>query len=483
MAAEVRWCGLPLWGVARPGRLASLLMGCALLAGQGAIAADRPNFVFVFSDDVNRDSWGAYGNRDCKTPNIDRLAGEGMRFDNLYCTVAMCAPFRQELYSGRTPWRTGTLANHSKSVPETRSLPHYLQPLGYRVGLLGKTHIGPRQCYPFETLAGSGNDGFIATATKFMESCQQEDRPFCLFIASHDGHAPHTTGDASQYPPDKLTIPPYWLDTPELRENLSRYYAEVTNFDTLVGRTRELLENKGLLENTLLIVCSEQGVQFPFAKWTCFDNGLHIGLIARFPQRIKAGSVAPQLVSLADVAPTLVELAGGSLAASDCDGRSIVSVLDGKPDEIHAYVYGAFTNCRIVDNRQRIYPIRAIRDQRYTLLYAPNHESLTSNVTLTQARQLLDGEKPKGTGGQIATSWVRVRGTSARAKFLVDRLFHHPRYALFDRASDPYEEKNLAEEPTHQATLERLKQALHARLEQLGDADPISTEQKIAGGK
>jgi len=446
---------------------------------------DRPNFVFVFSDDVNRDSWGVYGNPNCKTPNIDRLAAEGMRFDRAYCTVAMCAPFRQELYSGRTPWRTGTLANHSKSVAGTKSLPHYLKPLGYRVGLLGKTHIGPRESYPFEYMNGKGNDGFIDATEKFVSSCQSEKKPFCLFIASHDGHAPHTTGDASKYPPDKLTIPPYWLDTPQLREGLSKYYAEVTNFDALVGRTRQLLEDKGLLDNTVLVVCSEQGIQFPFAKWTCYDNGLHIGLVARFPRLVRAGSVADQLISLADVAPTFVELAGGSLKAPDCDGKSFVSVLKGEPGEINKYVYGAFTNCRIIDNRQRIYPIRSVRDKRYTLIYSPNYQSITSNVTLTGALNILEQTKvtTKKTGNtSIAVSWATRRNSDKRAAFLVEPLFRYPEFALFDRQNDPYEESDLAKDPAHAKTLTRMKKALLERLKTLGDTDPIATEKKIAAG-
>lgn len=459
---------------------ALLLVG--MLPGENATAAEQPNF-FIFSDDVNRDSWGVYGNPDCRTPNIDRIAAEGIRFDNMYCTVAMCAPFRQELYSGCTPWRTGTLANHSKSVAGTKSLPHYLEPLGYRVALLGKTHIGPRECYPFQNLSGQENEAFVASTEKFLKKCKQEEKPFCLFIASHDGHAPHNSGDASQYPPEKLTVAPYWLDTPELRENLSRYYAEVTHFDELVGRTRKLLEETGLLDNTLIVVCSEQGVQFPFAKWTCFDNGLHIGMVARWPKRIKAGSVAPQLLSLGDVAPTFVELADGSLKSPACDGQSFVRVLDGKPDEIHQYVYGAFTNCRIIDNRERIYPIRAIRDRRYTLLYCPNSEDITSNVTLSGALAMLNGQAPQRNKGDIAVSWARQRESNPRADFLVQRLFHRPQYALFDRTTDPYEEHDLADDPAHRETLERMKSALAARLQELGDTDPIATEKEIAGAK
>ena len=123
-----------------------------LLAICGLSSAEKPNVVFILADDMSRDTWGAYGGQDCKTPNIDQLARDGTRFDRAYCTVAMCAPFRQELYSGRSPWRTGTLPNHSKSVAGTKSIVHYLKPLGYRVALLGKSHVGPNECYPFERL-------------------------------------------------------------------------------------------------------------------------------------------------------------------------------------------------------------------------------------------------------------------------------------------------------------------------------------------
>ncbi len=130
----------------------AMLFG-VLLSAISAQAAERPNIVFLLADDMNRDTWGVYGSKDCKTPNIDKLAREGMTFTRAYCSVAMCAPFRQELYSGRSPWRTGTLANHSKSVKGTKSIPHYLKAQGYRVALTGKSHVGPKEAYPFEMFA------------------------------------------------------------------------------------------------------------------------------------------------------------------------------------------------------------------------------------------------------------------------------------------------------------------------------------------
>ncbi|MFK7911565.1 MAG: sulfatase-like hydrolase/transferase, partial [Akkermansiaceae bacterium] len=291
-------------------------------AAQSQVASSeksKPNMVFILADDMNRDTWGVYGSKDCKTPHIDKLASEGVRFDRVYCAVAMCAPFRQELYSGRTPWRTGTLPNHSKSKPDTKSIAHYLKRLGYRVALLGKTHCGPRQAYPFEYLKikadkkSDGNLELLKETQKFIQSCQAEGKPFCLFIASNDGHAPFTTGDPSRYDAKQLTIPPYWLDTPELRETLVKYYAEITNFDVLVGAVREELEQRDLWKQTLFMVCSEQGTQLPFAKWTCYDNGLRSGLVAHWDGRIQPGSRIDELISIADITPTLVEAAGGKL--------------------------------------------------------------------------------------------------------------------------------------------------------------------------
>ena len=140
--------------------------------------AEKLNVVFILADDMSRDTWGAYGGKDCKTPNIDQLAKDGIRFDRAYCTVAMCAPFRQELYSGRSPWRTGTLPNHSKSVSGTKSIVHYLKPLGYRVALLGKSHVGPNECYPFERLGDvskrvDANPETMDKAKAFLDDCKK----------------------------------------------------------------------------------------------------------------------------------------------------------------------------------------------------------------------------------------------------------------------------------------------------------------------
>ena len=459
----------------------------SLLAGFTCLGEDKPNVVFILADDMSRDTWGAYGGKECKTPNIDRLAKDGARFDRAYCTVAMCAPFRQELYSGRSPWRTGTLPNHSKSVAGTKSVVHYLKPLGYRVALLGKSHVGPNECYPFERLGDvskkvDANPETLTKARAFLDDCKKSDNPFCLFIGSHDSHAPFTTGDTSAYDAKKLTVPPYWVDTPQLREEMVKYYAEITNFDNLVGMMRKELEKRKLWDNTIFMVCSEQGTQLPFAKWTCYDNGLRTGFVMRWAGVTRPGSVVKDLVSTADVTPTLVEAAGGTLEPGACDGMSFLPLLKGnKLEQPRNYVFGAFTNCRIIDNRERVYPIRSVRDRQFSLIYNPNHGSITSNVSLSQALKMIQEENAGSKSLNLAASWVPRAKKDNRAKALVHKLHHRPEYELYDLSKDPFELENKADDPSHKKTLARLKKALHAKLAKLGDPDPIATEKSLVG--
>lgn len=450
------------------------------------LSAAPPNFIFVLGDDINRDNLTCYGGGvKCNTPNLDKLAKDGVLFTQAYTSVALCAPFRQELLSGRTPWRTKTFLNHSKSTNETKSLPHYLKPLGYRVALVGKSHIGPKRAYPFEMLGDTNdNEDFLAKTKKFIDSCSAKGTPFCLIIASHDAHGPYTNGDPTQYNPEALNIPPYWIDTPELRASLPPYLAEVTNFDSLVGDVRNYIDRAKLAKNTVLFACTEQGSGFPFAKWTCFDNGLHSGLIAYAPGKIPRGHVSNPLLWMCDIAPTIVDMAGGKIKPKYFDGKSQLANFTGKQVEIHKYVFGEFSNKGIIDNHNRIYPIRSIRDGRYSLIYSPRTDGRTSNVTLSSALELFNRdpanpEPMKGKKVNPPASWVLKSGPKDP---LVRKLFKRPEYALYDLKNDPYELTNMISSPQHQAKLKELKTALMTFLKANNDADPVATEKAIQKG-
>lgn len=448
-------------------------------------AEERPNILILLGDDINRSSLGPWGGQ-AITPHLNQLAADGIRLDNVYANVAMCAPFRQEFFSGRTAWRTQAMPNHSHSITGTRSLPHFLRPLGYRVGLLGKKHIGPYECYPFDNLGElpkneDGNAQAVTASRTFIRKTARADKPFCLVVASHDGHGPYTTGDRSQYPTEEVKVSLDAIDTPEYRRELQAHLAEVTNLDALLGQLRSLLREEGIERNTLVLFCSEQGNALPFSKWTCFDDGLASGVIVSLPGVIPPGTQCEAMTWLADLAPSLLEAAGGNPQDESFDGVSQWQNWTGDETEMHRYAFGAFSNCNILDNRDRIYPIRAVRDRRYSLIWSPRYaDEITSNITLTKAlNRLQDGGsgKPKN----LADSWVvKWRAEKLeRQGALVHRLHHRPEWALYDRLSDPDELVNLVGHPEHQQDFARLKKALKKWLTDFDDSDPVVTEKSF----
>jgi len=444
-------------------------------------AADQPNILILLGDDIDKSSLGPWGGQ-AHTPHLDQLARDGVRLDCVYANVAMCAPFRQEFYSGQCAWRTGAMPNHSKSVAGTKSLPHYLQPLGYHVGLLGKKHIGPRDSYPFDDLGDlpkdrDANKDAVIRAEAYIQKAIRTETPFCLVVASNDGHGPYTHGDRSRYPAATIQTPHDALGTSQYKQQLGAHLAEVTNLDDLLGKLRKILQDENITQNTLIIFCSEQGNAFPFSKWTCFESGLTSGMIAVLPKVIPAGTVKKNMTWIADVAPTLLDAVGGNTAAWTFDGISQWGNLTGGETDVHRYAYGAFTNCNILDNKTRNYPIRSIRDDRYTLIWSPQHRDITSNVTLTQALDWIN-HKNNDRYPDVAASWVQKSydDPHPHTQTLVHRLHHRPEWALYDRRNDPHELDNLVASDGHKEVFERLQKALHVWLNRWNDSDPVATE-------
>ncbi len=269
-----------------------LYAACFLLAANHAIA-DRPNLLFVIADDCTYHDIGCYGGQ-AHTPNIDRLAGEGMRMTHCFQCAPMCSPTRHNIYTGQYPVKTGAYPNHTFTDKHIKNITHYLKPIGYRVALSGKRHIGPEEIFKFE-YSGKNNPD-MAAVDQLLADCAESKTPFCLFACSNEPHTPWNKGDASRYPPEKVQLPPYLPDTPELRDGFSRYLAEITYYDDQVGQLMALLDTHQLSGNTLVIVVSEQGNSMPFAKWTCYDNGLQSAMIVRWPGKVKPGSVSTAMV-------------------------------------------------------------------------------------------------------------------------------------------------------------------------------------------
>ncbi|MDE0821390.1 MAG: sulfatase-like hydrolase/transferase, partial [Opitutales bacterium] len=324
----------------------------------------------------------------------------------------------------------------------------------------GKTHINPREVFPFENFGGGKNPDMEYIDRLFAETAKG-GKPFCLFACSNEPHSPWNKGDASAYPPDKVKLPPYIVDTPRMRSDFSNYLAEITYYDSQVGEIVELLGKHGLSENTLLMVVSEQGNGFPFAKWTCYDHGLQSAMIVRWPNKVKAGSVTDAMVEYVDVASTFIDAAGGQ-PVTPVDGRSFLPVLRGKADTHKEHVFGIMTTRGII-NGTDAYAIRSVRDTRYKLILNLNHKSKFTNAcTKSPAFQSMVA---KATAGD------------ATAKRLVHAYQHRPAVELFDMEKDPLEMSNLSGNADYQKHVTRLRAKLEGWMKTQGDQG-VETELK-----
>ena len=428
----------------------STVLAAATLVASIASAAEKPNFVFVIADDCTFRDIGCYGGQ-AHTPNIDRLAGQGMRFTHCFQAAPMCSPTRHNIYTGLYPVKSGAYPNHTFAKPGTKSVVHYLQPLGYRVALSGKRHISPPEVFPFEYIGAGSNPDFAMVDT-FINECKKSDTPFCLFACSNEPHSPWNKGDPSRYDADSLELPPYFVDTPTTRENMTRYLAEITYYDSQVGECLALLDKHKLADNTLVIVVSEQGSSFPFGKWTCYDTGLQSAMIARWPGKISPGVVNNAMVEYLDVLPTYIEVAGGTVPEV-LDGKSLLPVLvDGKKEH-KTHVFGEMTTRGIINGSDH-FGIRSVRSRQFKYIW-----NFTPEVQFQNAC----------TKSSIFESWREKASEDADADDKVHRYEHRPGVELYDVAKDPFEWNNLADDPEYADVKAKLKAELLGWMESTGD--------------
>lgn len=426
---------------------------------------ERPNVLIIMADDCTYNDLSLYGGQNAKTPNIDRLAAQGLTFNRAYLASAMCQPCRAELYTGQYPLSNGCAWNHSASHPGTKSLPHHLGSLGYRVGIAGKVHVKPAKAFPFENV-----DGFEPNCVRNpTRECRvnptkefftrDELEPFCLVVALVEPHLPWVMGDPSQYPTDKLMLPANIADTPETREDFSKYLAEITYMDGQVGQILNVLEESGHSDDTLVLFTSEQGSQFPGNKWTTWNTGVHTALVARWPGRVPEGKRTDALVQYADVVPTLVDLTGGEAGESDFDGTSFAGVLLGTADTHRDYVYACHNNVP----EGPAYPTRAVSDGqwRYVRNLTPDRLYIEKHLMGHQG------------GGKLNNpywnTWVWASASDENAYALVERYQSRPPEALYHTRVDPHELVNLVGDSNCSAIKEQLSAELDRWLAEQGD--------------
>jgi N-sulfoglucosamine sulfohydrolase len=427
----------------------------SLLAGVPAVAVaqQRPDIVLFIADDLGVGDIEPYGNEVVRTPTLQRLAAESLRFTRAFAASPTCSPSRSALYTGLYPFRNGAHANHTGVRPEARSLAHHLQPLGYRVALAGKLHVGPREQLPFELIAGSnvpepGHEGdgvlFTDLALDPVDSwlaALPDDEPLLLVVADHSPHV--VWPERAEYDPSEVDVPPTHIDTPELRAARTRYYTDVTKMDRNLGRVLEMVERHRSADNTLVVFTADQGPQWPFGKWGLYDAGIQAPLLVRWPGRVRPGATTPALVSLVDLLPTFVEAAGGS-APEGIDGRSLLPVLLGRATAHREMVFASHTG----DGRMNRAPMRMLRTERYKYI-----RNLAPEILYTTH---MDGERKEG----YWESWREMSFRDPHAAAVLWRYHNRPEEELYDLDADPHEQHNLAGDPGHATRIQEFRTRL-----------------------
>lgn len=431
--------------------LTILVLGCSLQA------QEKPNFLFIIADDCTYTDLEVYGGQ-AKTPHLNQLAREGMLFSKCFQAAPMCSPTRHCLYTGLYPVKSGAHPNHTFVKPGTKSIAHYLKTAGYRVALSGKSHINPPESFPFEYSNAKGKEGGggnpdMEVIDALFENSAKTGLPVAVFACSNEPHTPYNKGNPSDYPPENLTLPPHYVDTLETRAEFSKYLAEITYFDDQVGTCLRLLKKHGLDSNTLVMVVSEQGNAFPFAKWTCYDKGLQSGMIVRWPGKVKPASHSNAMVEYVDVVPTFLQAAGTKLPPG-LDGQSFLPVLQGWTNVHKQYSFGLQTT-RGINHGSDYYGIRTVRSDRYRYI-----RNLTPDASFQNTMMKSDWWK----------SWQNSADTgNDHAAQMVRRFQDRPAKELYDSKNDPWNLVNLANQPEYQDTLSNLSNVLDAWMKDQGD--------------
>lgn len=394
---------------------------------------ERPNIVVFIADDAGMD-YGCYGNKNISTPNIDKLAKNGMLFQKAFLTSPQSSPSRTSMMTGMFAHTIGTQDLHTGIDGETKMMPYYFKQAGYNTACMLKTHWGPNGDKQFDQIIKGGylpdqgplNKELFVNYSHFLD--ETKDAPFFLWVGFIDPHRPYNRNKCEQVnSPDKVTVPPYLVDAPDTRRDLADYYNEISRMDGDMGKMIAELEKRGLMENTIVVFLSDNGMPFPRAKGTLYDSGIQTPLVFMWNHKIKPGTKHSNgLVSTIDLAPTLLDLAG---------------------IEIPGHMYGSGFKELLFDNFKRgsefVFSernwhdtdeyIRSVRSEKYKLIYNAYYEL------------------PHGTSMDLSTSlsWydLKKEQREGRLKKEQNQVFQCPRamVEIYDLETDPNELDNVAD--------------------------------------
>jgi uncharacterized sulfatase len=436
---------------------------CALTIAAMVRAAEPPHLVVFIADDLGWADCSPYGGKDVSTPNMARLATDGMTFANAFVASPSCAPSRAALLTGLDPMRNGAMLNHSRPKADVKKWPAYFRDLGYEVAAIGKVaHYAQVTDYGFDHASHFKyhEDDCVESAVKWL-AARKSDKPMCLLVGTNWPHVPWPK--ESKVDPDSLKLPPTLVDTKETRQARARYLAAVVNVDRDLGLVYDAAR-KHLGKDVLFLFTSDHGAQFPFGKWNAYDAGIRTPLIVAWPGRIKAGTSVGAMVSWIDILPTCLEVAGGK-PPDTLSGRSFLGVIRGEKGPHRDKVFVTHSG----DGDMNRYPLRAVRTRNWK--YIRNLDPDAEHHTHVDKAASRDGR-------DYWDSWVEKAKTDPAAAAIVRRYHVRPAEELYDLTTDPWELKNLAAESKHAERLKSLRADLDAWMKDQGD-EGLKTERAL----
>ncbi|MCX6905053.1 MAG: sulfatase [Verrucomicrobia bacterium] len=455
------------------------------LATSACPAAGRPNILFAIADDWSYGHAGAYGCRWVKTPAFDRVAQQGILFSHAYTPNAKCAPSRSCILTGRNPWQLKAAANHVCYFPsEFKTYAESLGEHGYVVGMTCKgwapgvatNALGrPRQMagQPFNQrkakppTTGISNNDYAGNFADFLEAAPP-DKPWCFWYGAVEPHRGYEYGSGVAKGGKKLSdierVPACWPDNETVRHDLLDYAFEVEHFDRHLGRMLALLEQRGALDNTLVVVTSDNGMPFPHDKGQAYHDANHLPLAMMWKQGIrKPGRVVTDFTSFIDFAPTFIELAGLPWAETGMappTGRSLTEIFRaekaGQVNPARDHVFIGKERTDVGRPHDWGYPIRGI--VKGETLYLHNFEPARWPGGNPETGYL-DCD-----GGPTKTEVLKTRTDPQRKQYWEACFGKRPTEELYDLKKDPDCLNNLAGQTSAQSLAARLKQQLFDEL-------------------
>jgi len=420
-----------------------------------------PNIVLITCHDLGR-TLGCYDVPTVQTPNIDRLAAEGVQFNQAFCAAPQCSPSRAALFTGRYPHSNGVMGlTHSNFAwdlhPGEHHLGQLLGELGYARTLVGVHHetrtaapeVVAARCGMDEVVAGGPGAQMTDSALDRLRRMALQGRPFYLQVGYHEPHRARSPNETDSMgflggyiAPDEalgVTVPPYLRDTPGGRTEVAELQGAVRYLDEQVGRLLAGVAALPNADNTLVVFTTDHGVALPRAKCSLYDPGLEVALVVRLPSRgWRGGWQYDPLVSHVDLLPTLLELVG--LPVGDhIQGRSLLAALEGGRHTPRDHIFGEMTYHDYYD------PRRCIRTEGHKLI-----------VNFSAAPAFMN---PSQSWRPRSDPLVPERPAEA----------YHPLIELYDLASDPWERRNLADEQDHMETRRDLLARLYSWMRDTGD--------------